>query len=179
MSTSFTGRMAAVVGQLTGRLPGEQEIIELAESTPSKTHPGSIYIKPDSDSDATDGMGTDPDDEVVLLAHYGITGAITDTEGAHDSGAQTGMQALKTYLADGHKVIAGVNAETIWDSSDAQRTEPDHALVVTGVDTKNGIVHLNDSGTADGRDEQVATATFVQAWKTGGYRMIVTEQTSK
>lgn len=171
--------VADIVGQLTGHLPTEQEIIELAENTPSKTHPGSIYIKPANPSDATDGMGTTPEDELVLLAHYGITGAITDTESAHDSGVDTGMEALKKYLADGHKIIAGVNAETIWDSSDGQRTEPDHALVITGVDTKNGIVHLNDSGTLDGRDEQVSIATFTAAWKTGGFRMIVTEQTSR
>src|SRR5262249_59365184 len=50
--------VADVVGQLTGHMPTEREIIELAESTPSKTHPGSIYIKPENPSDATDGMGT-------------------------------------------------------------------------------------------------------------------------
>ena len=171
--------VADVVGRLTGHLPTEEEIIELAENTPSKTHPGSIYIKPDSPSDATNGMGTSPEDEVVLLAHYGITGEITDIEMADETGVETRMEALKEYLADGHKVIAGVNAETIWDSEDGQRSTPDHALVVTGVDTKNRIVHLNDSGTPDGRDEQVPIATFMKAWKTGGYRMIVTEQTSK
>jgi hypothetical protein len=171
--------VADIVGQLTGHLPTEQEIIEVAEKTPSKTHPGSIYIKPDSPSDATDGMGTSPEDELVLLAHYGITGVSTDTESADESGVETGMEALKKYLADGHKIIAGVNAETIWDSADGQRAKPDHALVVTGVDTKNGIVHLNDSGTPDGRDEQVSIATFVKAWKTGGFRMIVAEQRGK
>lgn len=171
--------VADVVGQLTGHLPTEAEIIELAENTPSKTHPGSIYIQPDSPSDATNGMGTSPEDELVLLAHYGITGVITDVETADETGVETGMEALKEYLADGRKIIAGVNAETIWDSEDGQRATSDHALVVTGVDTKNRIVHLNDSGTPDGRDEQVTIATFMKAWKTGGYRMIVTEQTSK
>jgi hypothetical protein len=171
--------VADIVGQLTGHLPTEQEIIEVADKTPSKTHPGSIYIKPDSPSDATDGMGTSPEDELVLLAHYGITGVSTDTETADESGVETGMEALEKYLAGGQKIIAGVNAETIWDSADGQRTKRDHALVVTGVDTKNGIVHLNDSGTPDGRDEQVLIATFVKAWKTGGFAMIVTEQTSK
>lgn len=171
--------VADIVGQLTGHLPTEQEIIDVAESTPSETHPGSIYIKPDSPGDATDGMGTSPEDEVVLLAHYGVTGVSTDTESAHESGVETGMEALEKYLSDGHKIIAGVNAETIWDSADGQRSEPDHALVVTGIDTRNGIVHLNDSGTRDGRDEQVPIATFVKAWKTGGFRMIVAEPTGK
>lgn len=124
-------------------------------------------------------MGTSPEDEVVLLAHYGITGVITDVETADEVGVETRMEALKEYLADGRKIIAGVNAETIWDSEDGQRSAPDHALVVTGVDTKNEVVHLNDSGTPDGRDEQVSIATFMKAWKTGGYRMIVTEQTNK
>ncbi|MBV9515538.1 MAG: C39 family peptidase [Mycobacteriaceae bacterium] len=171
--------VADVVGQLTGHMPTEQEIIDVAEKTPSKTHPGSVYIKPDNPSDATDGMGTSPEDEVVLLAHYGITGVITDSDTAGQSGVATGLEALEKYLAAGRRVIAGVNAETIWNSSDGQRTEADHALVVTGVDTKRGIVHLNDSGTPDGRDEQVSIATFMQAWKPDGFRMIVTERTGK
>jgi hypothetical protein len=171
--------VADVVGQLTGHMPTEQEIIELAQNTPSKTHPGSIYIKPENPSDATDGMGTSPEDEVVLLAHYGLTGVITDSATADKTGMATGLEALKAYLADGRKIIAGVNAETIWNSADGQRKRADHALVVTGIDAKNGIVHLNDSGTPDGRDEQVSIATFMKAWKTDGFRMIVTEQPGK
>jgi hypothetical protein len=37
-------------------------------------------------------------------------------------------------------------------------------VVVTGVDTANGIVHLNDSGVKTGRDEQVSLDVFIKAW---------------
>jgi hypothetical protein len=50
--------------------------------------------------------------------------------------------------------------------------------VVTGVDTASGKVHLNDSGTPNGRDETVAIDAFAKSWATSGDQMIVTEQTS-
>ena len=52
------------------------------------------------------------------------------------------------------RVIAAVNAETIWNAS-GNRNVDNHVVVVTGVDTKAGVVHLNDSGITRGRDEQV------------------------
>jgi hypothetical protein len=76
-------------------------------------------------------------------------------------------------LRDGGAVIVNLNAETIWDL-DGDRTQADHALVVTGVDTDNGVVHLNDSGTDDGADEQVSIDTFTAAWQTSGNEMVVT-----
>ena len=54
----------------------------------------------------------------------------------------------------------------------------EHAVVVTGVDTRGAVVHLNDSGTPDGRDEHVSIATFTKAWNTGGDQMVVAEETS-
>ncbi|EUA52749.1 hypothetical protein I552_8857 [Mycobacterium xenopi 3993] len=73
----------------------------------------------------------------------------------------------------------GVNAETIWNypQGQGQRTNADHAVVVTGVDTRSNIVHLNDSGTPNGRDEQIPMDTFSQAWATGDNLLIVTRQT--
>lgn len=46
--------------------------------------------------------------------------------------------------------------------------------VVTGVDATHGIVHLNDSGTSDGRDEQIPLQLFVQSWETSNELMVVT-----
>jgi hypothetical protein len=37
-------------------------------------------------------------------------------------------------------------------------------VVVTGVDTSNDVVHLNDIGSTEGRDEQIPLALFIQAW---------------
>ncbi len=45
---------------------------------------------------------------------------------------------------------------------------------MTGVDTANGVVHLNDSGSSKGRDEQIPMAVFMQAWATSHDFMAVT-----
>lgn len=153
--------VADVVGQLTGREPLQIGIELRAIFTKSDTHQGGIYFFD----------GTAPEDLVVLLQNYDIQSDLT-----------TGntMATVEQDLAAGHKVIAGVNAETIWNypPGQGQRTEADHAVVVTGVDTGNGIVHLNDSGIATGRDEQIPMDTFTQAWATGNNLLIVTQQTN-
>lgn len=170
--------VANVVGQLTGEMVSEQEIIDLAEDTPSQAHPGSIYIEPADTTDANTGMGTDPLDIVVLLDQFGVDAVITNEQLEDQAGGTpTGMEALADYLDDGHKVIVGVNAETIWDVA-GDRTYANHAVVVTGIDTTERVVHLNDSGIENGRDEQVSIETFVAAWATSDNTMIVTVQTS-
>jgi len=170
--------VADVVGQLSGDTVSEQEIINVAQQTPSQTHPGSIYIKPADVADPNSGLGSDPRDIVVLLKQFGITAVITDEELADEpDGTPTGMEALAEYLDEGHKVIVGVNAETIWDVA-GDRTHADHAVVVTGIDTTEGVVHLNDSGIKEGRDEQVSIDTFAAAWATSDNTMIVTVETS-
>jgi hypothetical protein len=152
--------IADVVGQLTGSEPSQIGIELRGIFTKSETHRGGIYRFD----------GTSPEDMVVLLQKYGIQSDLT-----------TGntMGTLEQDLAGGHKVIAALNAETIWNypAGKGQRTNADHAVVVTGVDTRNNIVHLNDSGTPNGRDEQITMATFTQAWATSTNLLIVTRQT--
>jgi hypothetical protein len=162
--------VADVVGQITGDLPSEEDIVGLAATTPSPNHPGSIYLPPANLDDPNSGMGTEADDLPVLLSHFGIDADLTD-DCASEAGLPTGMTALEDDLAAGKRVIAFVNSETIWDV-DGDRSGSDHALVVTAVDTAKGIVHLNDSGTDDGCDEQVPLATFEKAWVDHG--MLVT-----
>ncbi|MEB3050482.1 C39 family peptidase [Mycolicibacter sp. MYC123] len=149
--------VADVVGQVTGHEPLQIGIELRGLFTPSTDHQGSIY--------AFDG--TSPQDMVALLEHYGV---------ASELSTGNTMTGLEQDLAAGRKVIAGLNAETIWNypAGQGQRTDADHAVVVTGVDTANDVVHLNDSGTPDGRDEQIPMATFTQAWGTGNNLLIVT-----
>lgn len=163
--------VADVVGQITGQLPSEEDIVGLAASTPSPNHPGTVYFPPANLDDPNTGMGTDGGDLPLLLAHYGIDSGLTDDDSASDTGIPTGMTALEDNLAAGKRVIAFVNSETIWDV-DGDRSASDHALVVTAVDTDKNVVHLNDSGTDTGCDEQVALATFEKAWI--GHGMLVT-----
>jgi hypothetical protein len=179
------GLMAAadVIGQLTKRDVSEREIVAVAQQLPSRTHRGPMYTLPkDSGDPNSTGYGTDPADLPALLAQYRITATFAGADD-DDSGAETGMAALERYLAGGHKVIAGLNAELLWGIPVQTRDQSgnptaDHAVVVTGVDTALGKVHLNDSGNPNGRDETVALDVFAKSWATSGDQVIVTEQTS-
>jgi len=159
---------ADVVGQMTGNEPSETSIWAVAATMHSTVHSGPVSI----------GLGIAPEDLPKLLAHYGVKATLTDSETQGQTGLATGLEALKQYLAQGHAVIAGVNAETIWNMS-GDTTIADHALVVTGIDTKAGVVHLNDSGIETGRDEQVPLATFEKAWATSNNMIVVTADTIK
>jgi hypothetical protein len=152
--------VADVVGQLTGREPSQVGIQLRGLFTKSETHHGTIYHFD----------GTSTEDLVVLLKKFGIQSQLT---------TGNGMPTLEQDLAGGHKVIAALNAETIWNypPGKGQRTDADHAVVVTGVDTRTDIVHLNDSGTPNGRDERIPMATFTQAWATSDDLLIVTQET--
>jgi hypothetical protein len=160
--------VADVVGEITGNEPTEQQMVRLAQNTPSGTNPGPIYAPSADPSHSGSNGGVEMADLVVLLDHYSVKSTMYWT--AHPE--TTGMPALQQYLGDGRKVIAWVNSAVIWNTSD-QRTKADHYLVVTGIDTNKEIVHLNDPG-ADRADEQVGITTFTNAWQTGEESIVVT-----
>ncbi|MCK0176714.1 MULTISPECIES: hypothetical protein [Mycobacteriaceae] len=164
---------ADVIGQVTGDLPSEQDIIATASRTPSESHPGPIYT-PDDPSDPDGGAGTNGADVPALLRAYGIESDYTDADrGGRDGNIDAGIDALEQYLGQGRKVIAIVDAWKIWNQEDDSDGSA-HGLVVTGVDTGTGMVHLNDSGVENGADEQVSIDTFVAAWQIYDQTMIVT-----
>ena len=148
--------VADVVGQVTGKEPSQVGIELRGVFTRSEVHHGGVYFFD----------GTSPQDMVLLLGKYGVQSQLT-----------TGntLQGMEQELAGGRRVIAAINAETIWNypQGQGQRTNADHAVVVTGVDTRNNIVHLNDSGTPNGRNEQIPLATFTRAWATSNNLLIV------
>ena len=154
--------VADVVGQLTGREPSQIGMELRGIFTKSESHRGDVYHFD----------GTSPQDMVLLLQKHGIASNLT---------TGNSMGALERDLAGGHKVIAALNAETIWNypPGNGDRTTPDHAVVVTGVDTGANVVHVNDSGTPDGRNEQIPMATFSQAWATSDDLLIVTQETGR
>jgi hypothetical protein len=154
---SDCGEMAVadVVGQITGHEPTEQRITALAESTPSTARPGPIWKLP---------ANTDIRDLPVLLAHYGIKA----------DNIQTSINALEQDLAEKRRVTVILNAETIWKRP-GKRNVANHFVVVTGIDPKAGVVHLNDSGIINGRDEQVPIATFEEAWAPNYNSAVVTK----
>lgn len=173
---------ADVVGQLTGTEPSEEAVIATAHATPSTIHPGPIYTLPSDNGHP--GNGTNKWDIPTLLAHYGVEAKATNLDEAESNGTATGIEALKHYLGSGHAVIVSVNAEMIWgepieDKDDDGNPASNHSLVVTGVDTANGVVHLNDSGIERGSDEQVSLDLFTKAWATSHDFLVVTTEIVK
>jgi predicted double-glycine peptidase len=146
--------VADVVGEITGHQPSEDEVTAAAENVPSANHPGPIYAPANRTSNG---------DLQVLLAHYGIQA----------SSVHSNTDALIQDLDQGRKVIAGVNDKIIWNKG-GDRTVENHFVVVTGIDTRTGMVHLNDTGSSRGRDEQVSRADFEQAWGTSNNFAVVT-----
>ncbi|GCE43568.1 hypothetical protein Rhow_007798 [Rhodococcus wratislaviensis] len=163
--------VADVVGEVTGRIPSEAEIVEVARNTPSTVTPGPIYTGDaaggPSDADASTG-GTASEDIPVLLANYDIAAVLS-----HAENATAGVDELVADLVIGRKVIVGVNAEIIWGER-GDRTTADHAVVVTGIDLAAGLVYLNDSGIDTGRAETISLDVFLVSWSTSDYEMITT-----
>ncbi|BBY20742.1 hypothetical protein [Mycobacterium stomatepiae] len=153
---SDCGEIAAadVVGELTGRQPTERQITAVAENTAGATGSRPIWTPPGN---------TDIRDLPLLLWHYWVRA----------DNIQTNIVALQQDLAEKRKVIALVNAETIWNRP-GNRDVANHFVVVTGIDTKAGVVHLNDSGIDTGRDEQIPIATFERAWAPNRNSAVVT-----
>jgi hypothetical protein len=160
--------VADVVGEITGNAPTEKQIIKLAQHTPSVIRNGPIYAATGDPQHEGDNGGIDMADTVVLLDHYGIKSHMTYDKHPEE----VGLPRLEEYLGANRKVIAWVNSGTILDTSD-QRTAPDHFLVVTGIDTNNGTVHLNDPY-ADNANTKVSIAKFMTAWKIGQESIVVT-----
>ncbi len=168
---------ADLIEQVTGYDVSEAAITSEAEQLPSGYDADPLTGQPADMYDPN--SGTDLRDAPALLETYGVQASYTDDSTAASGGAATGISALESELAAGHQVIASVDAETVWnsvagtDSPDAGVA--DHAVVVTGIDTTNGIVYLNDSGTPNGAAEAVPLAVFDQAWATSGHAMVATD----
>ncbi|QEN16029.1 C39 family peptidase [Mycolicibacterium sp. ELW1] len=152
--------VADIVGQLTGQRPTEEQILKVAEHTPSEMNPGTMIYTPNTG-------GISVGDLPALFTHYGITAVNSDTSGPE----ATGLNALEQYLGAGRKVIAFVNYAIVEDSSD-QRTAADHFVVVTGVDTNKNVVHLNDPA-ADEANTKIAVPAFMKAWDTSNDAIII------
>ena len=175
---------ADLIGQMTGKEPSEKAIIKKAQSTPSTWHPGSIYIPPADTKDPNSGQGTTFGDVPALLKLYDVD-AVASAEGhGAETGVPEGIEGLEQLLGGGHAMLVSVNGELIWGTPVTHKDKDgnpigDHAIVVTGIDTANNVVHINDSGDDAGRDEQIPMALFMKAWEASGEIVVVTTGTVK
>jgi hypothetical protein len=154
---------ADVIGQMTGTAPPEEEITAWAKNQPSVSEPGDMIYEHSDDPDDPNA-GSIFKDLPIVLDHYGVPSQYV---GGSDFETLTGV------LGRQGAVIVNLNAETIWDLP-GDRSQADHALVVTGVNTDTATVHLNDSGAEDGANEQVTIDTFLAAWQASGNEMVMT-----
>lgn len=123
------------------------------------------------------GGGTSPSDVGNLLELNGVP--VTRYENAT-------IMNLSAELAQGHKVIIGVESGDLWGESDITHDlqelmgmqTADHAVVVTGIDTsdpENVKVLLADPGTG----QAVASYPvdqFMEAWQGSDFFMVATKE---
>ncbi len=107
--------------------------------------------------------GTGAPQIVDMLHHYGVSSEL------HGNGT---INQLENDLKQGKMVICAVNTQMAAtpDATTAQiqqaglPTSVDHVLVVTGIDSKTGMVYLNDPGVPHGGAEELTIAQFERAW---------------
>jgi hypothetical protein len=117
--------------------------------------------------------GMSPMDVGNLLRLYGID--CHEATGAN-------IEALMAELAQGHKVIVGVDSGEIWNQDypleDFFHQAADHAIWVTGInldDPNNPKVIVNDSGDPNGAGKEYELSVFVDAWEDSGFLYVATD----
>ncbi len=117
------------------------------------------------------GKGSAPSLVGMLLEDHGV--------GTHTKYHAT-VYDLAAELAQGHKVIVGVDADELWRPSfynDLFGEQANHALIVTGIDTSNPYdVHvlITDPGTGDVA-RSYPMAQFLDAWHDSSCMMVATD----
>jgi hypothetical protein len=126
----------------------------------------------------TPGGGTPMMDVGKLLEAHGVP---VERESA------ASLADIAQKLAEGEKVIVGVNAETIWhgSSTDPLANYPgipgqsaNHAVQVIGInndDPNNPTVILNDPGTPNGQALEVPAQQFMNAWQASNRYLVATD----
>ena len=107
---------ADVVGQMTGKEPSETAIWGVAVTMRSTASFRPALVR---HGHRAGGLAQ------AAGALTALKATITDTTTQGQTGLATGLDALEQHLAQGHAVIAGVNAETIWGvSGDTDERRP-------------------------------------------------------
>lgn len=118
------------------------------------------------------GRGSNSQDVGSLLEDHGVS--------THSKSNAT-IYDLMFELAQGHKIIVGVDADELWRPSfynDLFGEQANHALIVTGIDTSNPFdtrVILTDPGTGDVA-RSYPVAQFMDAWHDSACFMVATDE---
>lgn len=122
-----------------------------------------------------DGTGTSPQDVGKLLVDSGIPCSQRENANVYD---------LANELAQGHKVIVGVDSGELWNNSILDWLKdifmgntPDHALIVAGIDMSdpnNPMVMLTDPGTGECA-KPYPLSLFMDAWADSNCFMVSTD----
>jgi hypothetical protein len=86
------------------------------------------------------------------------------------------LNSLAEDLAEGRGVVLFIDSGEVWKGETTEDNAPDHAVVVTGIDSSRGTVILSDPGSPTGDQEEVPIETFMDAWADSQYSMIVCDQ---
>ncbi|MCR5679150.1 MAG: C39 family peptidase [Prevotella sp.] len=118
------------------------------------------------------GFGSDPEQVGRLLNDHGIPTHVEHGATVYD---------LINELAQGHKVIVGVDAEELWRPSpmnDIFGEQANHALIVTGIDTtdpNNIEVVITDPGSGDVA-KRYPIEQFLDAWHDSSCLYVATDE---
>ena len=117
------------------------------------------------------GQGSNPNDVGNLLEDHGVS--------THSKTNAT-IYDLMFELAQGHKIIVGVDADELWRPSyfnDLFGEQANHALIVTGIDTSDPFdtrVIITDPGTGD-IARSYPVEQFLDAWHDSACMMVATD----
>ncbi len=125
----------------------------------------------------TPGSGTSIGDVGKLLEAHGLS--VHRVQDAN-------VFNLATELAQGHKVIVGVDSAELWHQNSVLESiadrlgigEADHAVIVSGIDTTDPDhvkVVVTDPGTGDVAKRYPLTE-FLDAWRTSDFSMVSTTE---
>jgi hypothetical protein len=173
--------IADVINEMTGtQLTDENIVAEASHQTSSIPDPTTGAPRPMYDP--ANG-GSHLQDAPALFAPHGVHAVYTDDQVAQQGGPASGMDALEQNLAAGDHELVAVDGEMVWDNAigdahtAADHDRADHIVTVTGIDTANGYVYLNDTGSHDQSTEQVPLDKFEDAWALSGHAMVSTDPT--
>ena len=173
--------VASVVGQLTGTIPGKEEIIMRATTTPSDTTKGEMIYQPGGTGDNGKHYGASYVDAVKLLDSYGIDAV--ESQYTKNQG-QRALRELNAALDDHASVIVSIHAQSLYNGlsrrflgRDLTPQEPgfksgNHAISVTGVDENRQLVFVNDSNLPTGA-YPIPLDLFLDVWKTSAYTTVI------